>query len=133
MKKSKVLAWTCIVVIIICVAGIAYNLGNLLGKALFSDTEIDTKLIIMDIDGNELVNQDIKLNDKQTVKDQLEKSGIQNDGSMGYVSTLYDIPSGENTFWVYEVNDKEVTVGYDKYELSDNDIVTWKYIIYTGE
>lgn len=97
-------------------------------KKLETTNTITTQLIIVNSNGDLLFNNNVEILEGETVKNQIEKSGVIHDKSPGYITTIFNIESSKSSGWVYEVNDKEVTVGYDQYKLKDNDKVIWKFI-----
>ncbi len=56
------------------------------------------------------------------------KENIEIEETDGFINSINGVEQSEkeNKFWVYTVNDEQVTVGAGEYELLDGDQVIWE-------
>lgn len=104
-----------------------------------ANQEITVALKIDFGDGNINNYDGIKLGQEKTVFNLLKKVAEENDMEFSFkeypdlgvlIESIDNVKNdfGINKWWQYWVNGQYATVGADKYELKNNDLVEWKYI-----
>jgi len=99
-----------------------------------------TVVLIIDFDNGNISNYNgVKIGEERTVFYLLKKVTEENNLEFSFkeypdlgvlVESIGSVKNdfGINKWWQYWVNEQYATVGADKYELKNNDLVEWKYI-----
>ena len=53
---------------------------------------------------------------------------VEKDGDSVYVTSIGGVAAGENTAWIFEIEDKHVNVPASEYVLEHRDEITWEFI-----
>ena len=77
--------------------------------------------------GKEMDNLELAVDNGVILLDAM-KENMEIEETDGFINSINGIEQSEkeNKFWVYTVNDEQVTVGAGEYELSDGDQVVWE-------
>ena len=99
-----------------------------------------TVILIIDFDNGNISNYNgVKIGEERTVFYLLKKVAEENNLEFSFkeypdlgvlVESIGSVKNdfGINKWWQYWVNEQYATVGADKHELKNNDLVEWKYI-----
>jgi hypothetical protein len=77
--------------------------------------------------GEEIDNVDLAVDNGAILLDAM-KENMEIEETDGFINSINGVEQSEkdNKFWIYIVNDEQVTVGANEYELLDGDQVVWE-------
>ncbi|WP_051912534.1 DUF4430 domain-containing protein [Carnobacterium funditum] len=77
--------------------------------------------------GEEIDNVDLAVDSGAILLDAM-KENMKIEETDGFINSINGVEQSEkdNKFWIYIVNDEQVTVGANEYELLDGDQVVWE-------
>lgn len=79
------------------------------------------------VDGEEMNDVELAVDNGVILLDAM-KENMKIEETDGFINSINGVEQSEkeNKFWVYTVNDEQVTVGANEYELLDGDQVVWE-------
>lgn len=133
-KIIIVVILSCILITVFLQIGVKPLSGVQKGPKALSVNNVKASLVVLDKkyeteikEGSTVLDIMQKIQEENTRNNLFDFKYTEHTGLGIFINEINGLKGGEGGYWIYYVNEKEVSVGVSNYKINNGDIISWKY------